>query len=184
MKLLNRQTVDPSWLYRNSREPEGLPKDSVERLPAHAEKAKQQAAELRTFADILEYTEVPFIGVVFEPSLRDPSGMDDLDDDQKRAVARDQVQWTNKLMRKFFPRQDRSRKVNDWEWGLKMTTPSGFTFRRTVSNTETCKQTPVLDDEGAPVMETVSISKFVEVEVTQAKTEKECMSLFAKDGEE
>ena len=128
--------------------------------------AQRQAEDFRALASAIEATGIP----VAKPSMVEP--MVHYSNDP--SVIRRNAGVGKELLRALgLPV---SKIASDTLWGVEGTMPSGIKVGYSAWNSATCEQVPVLDDNGEPVMHTVT--KMVAVDVIEAKTEKKCMTIL------
>ena len=127
---------------------------------------QRQVEDLRAVASAIEATGIP----IRRPGMFEP----DARWSDKPGEIRGNAGLGVELIRAVHVPVDKV--IDDNLWGVEGTLPSGIKVGYSIWNTATCEQVPVLDDNGEPVMHTVS--KMVSVDVVEAKTEKKCMPIL------
>ena len=131
--------------------------------------AQRQAEDFRALALAIEATGIP----VATPMMVEPK----VHYTNQKETIRQNASVGIELIRALHLPVDKI--VSDTLWGVEGTMPSGIKVGYSVWNTNTCEKVPVLDDDGEPIMHTVT--KMVSVDVVEAKTDKKCMTIFAAD---
>ena len=137
---------------------------------AIAETALRQADDLHRIAEAIATTGIPIEPIRIHPNVRystDP------------VEVRRQAKIGIELMRACGVSINKI--DSESMWGIEGRMPSNIKVEFSVYNETTCDRVPVMDDDGEPVMETVTVTKLVDVEETKAKTIKVCMPIFAAD---
>ena len=130
---------------------------------------QRQVEDLRAIASAIEATGIPVRNpTMFEPMVQFSNEKD---------VIRRQARIGVELIRAVHVPVDKI--TDDNLWGVKGELPSGIKVGYSIWNSNTCEKVPVLDDDGAPIMHTVT--KLVSVDVVEAKTDTKCMTIFAAD---
>lgn len=169
-------------LPRDTDEPwNGYDADDTELVDARwktaADKARGQAVVLRKMADALEEAEIPITDVTINLGIVGYR-LHSEDIEAKRRFARAGAALFDAFISTGFPRTKRA-KLNDEDyWGLESDLGDGISMKFDVSSQATCTFVPVLDENGAPILEEKEV--YVGATVTQqvVKTEKTCVSLF------
>ena len=127
---------------------------------------QRQSADFRALASAIEATGIPVATpIMVEPKVHYSN--------QKETIRRNAGVGIE-LIRALGLPVDKI--ASDTMWGVEGTMPSGIKVGYSAWNTATCEQVPVVDDDGEPVMHTVT--KMVPVEVIEAKTDKKCMTIL------